>query len=90
VAWPPSRCREASPEERAAAGKELLLAPSFVRNNEPQVNPNGKAATFSTNGMIDLNNEFFQVLGTNGRRCATCHVSDQGWTVSPGLSFCGL
>jgi hypothetical protein len=45
-------------------------------------NPAGRLATFSTNGAIDLSNPFFQDLGTNGRRCVTCHLPDQGWTVA--------
>ena len=40
----------------------------IVPNNVPFPNPSGFAATFSTNGSIDLTNEFFQNLGTNGRR----------------------
>jgi len=47
------------------------------------LNPSGFAVTISTNGPIDLNNEFFQVLGTNGRSCSTCHVPQEGWTVTP-------
>jgi hypothetical protein len=39
--------------------------------------------TVSTHGFIDLNNEFFQDLGTNGRRCVSCHVPTAGWTLSP-------
>jgi hypothetical protein len=31
----------------------------------------------------DLGNPFFQPLGTNGRRCVTCHRPAQGWTVTP-------
>ena len=54
-----------------------------VPNNKPFPNPSGFAATFSTNGSIDLTNEFFQDLGTNGRRCVTCHQPSQGWTVTP-------
>jgi cytochrome c peroxidase len=66
----------------------LLVDPSMsqsptVPNNKPFLNPSGFAATFSTNGSIDLTNEFFQDLGTNGRRCVTCHQPSEGWTVTP-------
>ena len=66
----------------------LLVDPSMsqsptVPNNKPFLNPSGFAATFSTNGSIDLTNEFFQDLGTNGRGCVTCHQPSQGWTVTP-------
>lgn len=43
----------------------------------------GAAATYSTQGPIDLANPFFQVFGTNGRSCATCHAPATGWTVTP-------
>ena len=43
----------------------------------------GQLRTFNVNGPLDLNNPFFQDLGTNGRRCVTCHMPDQGWTVTP-------
>src|SRR3954471_17571229 len=41
------------------------------------------AAAVSTAGAIDLTNEFFQDLGTNGRRCVSCHQPSTGWTVIP-------
>ena len=46
-------------------------------------NPSGFAATYSTAGAIDTSNPFFQVLGTNGRACVTCHQPSQGWSVTP-------
>src|SRR5690242_4961380 len=52
-------------------------------NNVPMFNPTGFATTVSTNGGINLGNEFFQDLGTNGRRCVTCHLPTAGWTVTP-------
>src|SRR5581483_11646443 len=35
-------------------------------------------------GPLDLDNPFFQDLGTNGRRCVTCHQPDSAWTITPG------
>ena len=55
----------------------------ILPNNLPFPNSSGFAATFSTNGSIDRSNEFFQNLGTNGRRCVTCHQPSEGWTVTP-------
>ena len=52
-------------------------------NGLPFPNPTGFAATFSTDGRIDLANEFFQDLGANGRRCVSCHVPSAGWTIVP-------
>jgi cytochrome c peroxidase len=43
----------------------------------------GQVRTFITNGTLDLSNPFFQDLGTNGRRCSSCHLPDQGWTITP-------
>lgn len=47
--------------------------------------PDGVMQTLSTTGRVDHRNAFFQVLGTNGRSCATCHVPDQAY----GLSAAG-
>jgi cytochrome c peroxidase len=47
-------------------------------------NASGVAVTLSTAGEIDRRHPFFQSLGTNGRSCATCHVPEEGWTVTPG------
>ena len=44
----------------------------------------GEISTKSSLGSIDTTNEFFQNLGTNGRRCVTCHVPSRGWTITPG------
>jgi hypothetical protein len=63
----------------AASGAGAASLP----NDLPIPNATGFAATFSTTGSIDLGNEFFQSLGTNGRRCVTCHVPTTGWTITP-------
>jgi cytochrome c peroxidase len=55
----------------------------LLPNNRPFENPSGLHATFSTSGSIDLRNEFFQNLGTNGRNCGTCHRAEEGWTITP-------
>jgi cytochrome c peroxidase len=46
-------------------------------------NASGQLRTFSTNGAIGLENPFFQDLGTNGRRCVSCHQPDSAWTITP-------
>jgi len=43
----------------------------------------GIVRTVNVNGPLDLNNPFFQELGTNGRSCSTCHRPAQGWTLTP-------
>src|SRR5678816_604410 len=52
-------------------------------NNVPVFDPFGVFTTVSSNGFVDLENEFFQDLGTNGRRCVSCHVPTSGWTITP-------
>jgi len=52
-------------------------------NHIPVADATGVFTTVSAHGSIDLNNEFFQDLGTNGRRCVSCHVPTVGWTITP-------
>ena len=52
-------------------------------NHVPVADATGVFTTVSAHGYIDLDNEFFQDLGTNGRRCVTCHVPTVGWTITP-------
>jgi cytochrome c peroxidase len=55
-----------------------------IPNNHPERNPGGKAATFSTQGYVNLTGEYFQAQGTNGRSCASCHVPEEAWSINPG------
>lgn len=66
-----------------ATGQLAKAAPPILPNNFRFPNASGVAATFSANGSIDKANEFFQDLGTNNRRCVTCHDPATGWTVTP-------
>jgi hypothetical protein len=52
-------------------------------NNVPVRDATGVFTTVSSHGSIDLDNAFFQDLGTNGRRCVSCHVPTVGWTITP-------
>src|SRR6476619_4685492 len=54
-----------------------------LANNVPVSDASGVFTTVSSQGSIDLNNEFFQDLGSNGRRCVSCHVPTVGWTITP-------
>ena len=49
----------------------------------PFGNAAGSVRTATTNRTFDTGNPFFQDLGTNGRRCATCHQASDGWTIAP-------
>lgn len=72
----------ASGDAKSIANFSFLQRPSLP-NNLPLANPSGFAATYSTRGRIDLTNEFFQNLGSNGRRCVSCHQPQEGWTITP-------
>ena len=55
-----------------------------IPNNHPMPNPGGEAATFSTRGLVNLTGEYFQTQGTNGQSCATCHIPEEAWSITPG------
>src|SRR5688500_6962894 len=55
----------------------------FIPNGVQVANDSGHGTTFSTTGGVDLNNEFFQDLGQNGRRCISCHLPTAGWGITP-------
>jgi hypothetical protein len=68
----------------------LLVTAGRTRADEPHRNelafnnPAGVVGTLTTADSFDERNPFFQVLGTNGRSCATCHQPSQAWSVTPG------
>ena len=65
------------------AGLGALHAQSLP-NLFPFPNASGVLETYNAGGSpIDLNNPFFQSLGTNGRSCGSCHRPAQGWSISP-------
>jgi hypothetical protein len=47
------------------------------------LNPNGLAATSSTQGFVNLSGEYFQAQGSNGRSCSTCHMAENAWAINP-------
>jgi cytochrome c peroxidase len=61
----------------------LAAAGSKIKNGVPFPNPSGAVATVRTDGAIDTNNDFFRVLGTNGRKCSACHRPEDGWSITP-------
>ena len=86
---PPTEQPGASAVTVAPAGQPLAIVQSelasrgHMANRVPFDNPTGFAETVSTTGDMDLTNEFFQDLGTNGRRCVSCHVPSAGWSITP-------
>ena len=65
-------------------GKVNSMGPDSLPNNLPHPNPGGKAATFSTQGSVNLTGEFFQPQGSNGRSCVSCHIPEEAWSINPG------
>jgi cytochrome c peroxidase len=64
-----------------------LLASTAMSQSLPNLlplpNPSGWLETYNVNNApISLTGAFFQSLGTNGRSCASCHLPNEGWTVS--------
>ena len=59
-------------------------AATSLPNNLPRQNPGGYGATFSMQGLVDLAGEYFQAQGANGRSCATCHLAEEAWAITPG------
>src|SRR5438445_6482782 len=60
-----------------------LFGGKLLPNPLKTSDPTGVLSTYSTAGGIDINNPFFQSLGTNGRSCNTCHISSSAWTITP-------
>lgn len=40
-------------------------------------------SVIQSNQPLDARNPFFKSVGTNGRSCATCHIAQDGWTITP-------
>ncbi len=71
-------------EPELSTTEELLSQnKNVIQNGQPVQNDYGHSTTISTQGSIDLTNEFFQDLGSNGRRCVSCHLPSAGWGVTP-------
>jgi cytochrome c peroxidase len=57
-----------------------ILIPSFA----VFPNPSGFIATVNQGGpTVEASNPFFQDLGTNGRRCVTCHEPGDAMSITP-------
>ncbi|HYC64192.1 MAG TPA: hypothetical protein VEC14_05625 [Reyranellaceae bacterium] len=71
------------PEADSITVNDIRKHGPFLPSNIPVPNEAGMSTTVSTVGKIDLTNEFFQDLGTNGRRCVSCHLPTAGWGITP-------
>jgi hypothetical protein len=56
----------------------------FIPRFQSFSDPQGRFANLNLGGPTDMSkNAFFQDLGTNGRRCVTCHQANDAWSVTP-------
>ena len=69
------RSRRAAPTSSRLQGE--------IPNNQPLPNLGGEVATFSTKGSVNLSGEYFRTQGTNGQSCATCHIPEEAWSITP-------
>jgi len=69
------------------AATSLAIADAFnliVPKFQIFADPDGSFATLNLGGPTDTaSNPFFQDLGSNGRRCVTCHEPSDAWSVTP-------
>ena len=60
----------------AVAGPSNQVVPRFQQFSDPD----GAFANLNLGGPTDTTtNPFFQDMGTNGRRCVTCHQASDAW-----------
>jgi hypothetical protein len=64
-------------------GQQQTLAQEDDTTQLASYDSSGVVRTVNINGPLDLDNPFFQALGTNGRSCFSCHRPAQGWTITP-------
>ena len=73
-------CRANGEDSPVASSGDDLTADQMVA---PLKDESGSVQTTTPSGAIDTTNPFFQSLGTNGRFCGSCHVAENGWTITP-------
>jgi cytochrome c peroxidase len=66
-----------------AAGQPTTLAHEDNTTALRADDASGVVRTVNINGPLDLNNPFFNDLGTNGRSCFSCHRPAQAWSITP-------
>ena len=63
-----------------AGASSKLFVPFYQEFSDP----NGRFANLNLGGPTDTTkNPFFLDIGTNGRRCVTCHQASDAWSVTP-------
>jgi cytochrome c peroxidase len=64
----------------ASASDSDLIVPPFQEFSDPD----GRFANINLGGPTDTTiNPFFQDLGSNGRRCVTCHQASDAFSITP-------
>src|SRR6266404_5735378 len=64
----------------ASASDSSLIVPRFQEFSDPD----GRFANLNLGGPTDTaTNPFFQDLGSNGRRCVTCHQPGDAFSITP-------
>ena len=64
----------------AVAESSNQVVPKLQKFSDPE----GSFANLNLGGPTDTTtNPFFQDLGTNGRRCVTCHQASDAWSITP-------
>lgn len=78
-------CAGNAADEAFQTDESALSGATTITNDKPIQNSGGHGATWSTqgDGTLDLTNEFHTAQGTNGRSCATCHLPEGGWSITP-------
>jgi cytochrome c peroxidase len=73
-----SGCNSAPPDT-------VILTPQQLCGDmlAPALDSAGLVQSATTTGTLDPDSPFFATLGTNGRSCGSCHLSTQGWTITP-------
>jgi len=66
-----------------ASGSRPAAAGGVGNDSLAFVDASGLQQTSNVNGAFDFDNPFFQDLGTNGRRCVTCHEPVTAWGITP-------
>ena len=83
--WPPRRTLLAA--LLTVTGAALAIAEGgnqVVPRFQVFPDPDGAFASVNLGGPTDTTtNPFFQDMGTNGRRCVTCHQPSDAWSVTP-------
>ena len=67
---------------RVGAGSDPQL-PTRLPNHFPFFNGSGFETTVTPDGFVDLTGDFFTPQGSNGRSCATCHLAQHAWSITP-------